>query len=156
MFKAILAKQANKNAAIRELLVGAEEVKTLLIKNFDKTIQDFSSKPKVQSEIKQDTRRIVTFVYIEDKIYTFLSKGTRVRYATMTKGFVAKTKPGRIASRPGSGGVFYISKNKPRPGIKARNFDDSIVKANERLVYFIYQRAVKRFAIATGHQIRTN
>lgn len=55
-------------------------------------------------------------------IYKFVALGTRVRYATMSKPFGAKTTPGYIGSVAGIGGVAFISKKHPRPGIVARQF----------------------------------
>jgi hypothetical protein len=62
------------------------------------------------------------------KVYFFISGGTRVRYATMTPDFKPKTSPARYQARAGAGGVAYISKLKPRPGIKPRNFDTKTAK----------------------------
>jgi hypothetical protein len=45
----------------------------------------------------------------------------------MTPNFRAKTVPGRIRSNKGRGGVAYISRMHPRPGIVARRFDDVIL-----------------------------
>ena len=58
-----------------------------------------------------------------DKIYKFVSGGTKVRYATMTPDFVPKTVPRVIGSGPGAGGVAFVNKQRPRPGIKAREFN---------------------------------
>lgn len=54
--------------------------------------------------------------------WVWLDQGTRVRYATMTRNFKAKTSPGSFSSGTGAGGVAYVSKKVPRPGIAARNW----------------------------------
>lgn len=81
-------------------------------------------------------------VYTTDDIYRFVAHGTKVRYATMGKGFRAKTIPEHIYSGPGRGGVAYISRKHPRPGIKARKFDEVIAKKWRDHLPQIMQRAV--------------
>lgn len=65
-------------------------------------------------------------VYVEiwtpDDKFKWVDKGTRVRYATMTPDFQPKTRRGYIGSFSGKGGLAYVNKNIPRPGIQARNF----------------------------------
>ena len=46
----------------------------------------------------------------------------------MTPNFKAKTSPSRYQAQAGAGGVAFISKLKPKPGIKARNFDTKTAK----------------------------
>jgi hypothetical protein len=60
--------------------------------------------------------------------YKFVDRGTRVRFAFMSKDWKSKTKPGVIASFKGAGRVLFISRKRPRPGIQARNFTDTITK----------------------------
>lgn len=67
-------------------------------------------------------------VYTEDLIYGFVSGGTRIRYATMTPDFVAKTSPHVIHSQPGQGGVAFVNTARPKPGITAREFPEEVEK----------------------------
>lgn len=60
--------------------------------------------------------------------YQWVNKGTRVRYATMSKDWKSKTKPGVLASFNGKGRLLFVSRKHPRPGIQARNFQDIIMK----------------------------
>jgi len=60
--------------------------------------------------------------------FLWVNKGTRVRYATMSKDWSSKTKPGVIASFKGSGRMLFVSRKRPRPGIVARNFTDIIMR----------------------------
>jgi hypothetical protein len=62
--------------------------------------------------------------------YIWLSYGTDIRYATMTKKpkFQAKTRYRIIGSRKGRGGLAYVSTQHPRPGIEARWFEGEIMK----------------------------
>lgn len=78
----------------------------------------------------------------DSQIYKFVSGGTKVRYATMTKNFRAKTVVGQIRSRVGKGGVAFISRKHPRPGIQARKFDEAIWKKWRRQAPKLMQRAI--------------
>lgn len=68
----------------------------------------------------------------DDAIFFYLDQGTRVRYATMTEDFVPKTTVRSLKSGPGVGGLAYVDINNPRPGIKAREFMDEIVKNRQK------------------------
>lgn len=61
-----------------------------------------------------------------DNRYRYIARGTRVRYATMTPDFSPKTKVNIINSFRGKGGLLYYNRRRPRPGIKARNFEKVI------------------------------
>ena len=56
------------------------------------------------------------------RIWHFLDGGTAIRYATMSPGFSPKTRTRVLGSFAGSGGVAFISRKHPRPGIKAREW----------------------------------
>ena len=71
-------------------------------------------------------------IFTYSKEYLFVNDGTRVRYATMTPDFAPKSSPGIIRSYTGRGGVAFISKKHPRPGIKARLFNLAINKKWEK------------------------
>lgn len=79
-------------------------------------------------DFKIEKSRLKRVIYTTNPIYKFVTHGTAVRYATMTPDFRAKTVPGQIRSRKGKGGVAYISRKHPRPGIVARRFDDVITE----------------------------
>jgi len=88
------------------------------------TVKTWKTKPKFNIKGRGYKRIIST----DSKEYYFVSGGTRVRYATMTSDFSAKTRAGRFQAGAGRGGVLFINKKKPRPGIKARKFDKQEVK----------------------------
>lgn len=79
-------------------------------------------------------------VYTTDAIYGYVSGGTRVRRALMSRDFSPKTRPGVLDSRPGSGGVVFISRKLARPGIQARRFPEQVEKKHAKT----YQRDVER------------
>jgi hypothetical protein len=97
--------------------------------------------------------KVVGEVYTEDDVYRYLNDGTSVRYATMTKNFSPKTKPGRISARAGSGGLHYVSRGRPRPGIKARNWDVLIADGTERNLRLAFNRAIEKSAKASRHAL---
>jgi hypothetical protein len=134
-----------------------EHVVDLLEKKFDSSVATFAHKPVFErgtgTVSSTSIAQIIGSVSTDDEVYGYLNYGTSVRYATMTKGFAAKTKPGRISARAGSGGLAYVSKRRRRPGIKARNFDFLIAKGIERNVFLAAYRAVKKVRSMSGHAI---
>lgn len=134
-----------------------DHVLDLIEKKFDSSVATFAHKPVFEREIKRtgfgNAFTIVGTVSTDDEVYGYLNYGTSVRYATMTKGFASKTKPGRISARAGSGRLAYVSKRRPRPGIKARNFDVLIAKGTERNIGLALNRAVQKAIKASGHAI---
>lgn len=109
---------------IRQIEEGLDKAAKETRKEMLKTVSTWKDKPDFVVEKDKMTRLVVS----RNKIYFFISGGTRVRYATMTPNFKAKTSPSRYQARAGAGGVAYISKLKPRPGIKPRNFDTKTAK----------------------------
>lgn len=83
-------------------------------------------------------------VYTESEIFRFVNDGTSVRYATMTPDFVPKTMPGLTWSRRGRGGLSYVSKKMPRPGIEAREFVETAFKAWEGFAELAMEREFNR------------
>jgi hypothetical protein len=65
-------------------------------------------------------------VATSEKPYLFVNFGTKVRYAQLSPDWQSKTKPGQLPSSAGKGRVLYIDKSKPKPGIKARRFDEIV------------------------------
>ena len=84
-------------------------------------------------------------VSTSNKIYGYLNDGTAVRYATMGPRFKPKTVPGRIKAGGGQTDVLYVNRNRPRPGIKARKFDESIMKKLKPKFFELVSEAVLAF-----------
>ncbi len=89
----------------------------------------------------------------DERIYGFVSGGTSIRYATMTKDFEPKTMPGSLISDPGYGGVAIVSKKIPHEGIKARDFPGQIYDAMHEDIERDLVRAVRDAARASGHGV---
>lgn len=90
--------------------------------------------------IQKETRK--RKVFTTNIIYFFLTWGTKVRYATMTPDFRAKTRTRYIGSNKGRGGLAFISKMKPMPGIKAREFVEEVGEKWDKKLPEIMQRAI--------------
>jgi len=106
--------------------------------DFNVTTQTWKKRPTFLIEKLPLERRI----YTTDKIYKFISRGTRVRYATMTPDFVAKTVPRSIRSRMGQGGVAMVNIKKPMPGIQARDYEVVISEKWKKRFGAIFQQAI--------------
>lgn len=70
-------------------------------------------------------------IWVSDKRWLWLDQGTKVRYAQMTNGFVAKTRVGVVYSYGGSGRLARVLKKTPKnrlPGIKERGWSGIITE----------------------------
>jgi len=133
--KGVLDAKKHARAIDNFLDAGAENIRV----DFLTTTRTWKNGPEYEIEkIKREGRRIFT----RNKIYLFVSGGTRVRYATMTRNFKAKTQPGVIGSGRGRGGVAFVSRKHPRPGIRARNFPEAIIKKWEKQWPKLWERMI--------------
>lgn len=105
---------------------------------FDVTTRTWDRRPSFVIRKKSGER----IIYTTDLIYKFISGGTKVRYATMTQGFRPKTRVRKLVSYKGRGGVAFISKKHPRPGIKAREYPEEVIKEVEKIMVPTFQRAL--------------
>lgn len=106
--------------------------------DFDVTTQTWKDRPEFTIEKSPLERR----VYTEDDIYRYVSRGTSIRYAHMSDDFAPKTRNGWIGSNKGKGGLAFISKKNPRPGIKAREFEKVIGEKWQKEFPVNLQRAI--------------
>lgn len=90
-------------------------------------------------------------VTTDDKRFLFVDEGTKVRYATMSPDFVAKTKPKSLKAGKGRGRVLFVNKKKPRPGIKARGFSKLVAKKWNPLFRASMEEAMEAGARKSGH-----
>ena len=81
-------------------------------------------------------------VYTGDPIYRFITRGTSIRYATMTPNFQPKSRRRVIGSSPGAGGLAYVSRRIPRPGIQAREWEEAIRDKWRSKFPVLIQRAI--------------
>jgi hypothetical protein len=152
VFKAIKPDRFKDIVIYEEILNAMDDTGDDIKKDFEKTTATWQHKPdfEIISEIGPKGPEVL--VDTNDKIYGFVSEGTAVRYATMTEDFQAKTMPNVIGSRAGQGGLLYVNKNRPRPGIEARNFDKIIQKKWQPRFKRRMEAALKRGIKKSGHQ----
>lgn len=132
-------------------LVGAmEQAVGGIYQDFGKTVATWRDKPEFERTVEQKPGQIIGTVATDNAIYRYVSGGTSVRYATMTPDFAAKTQPRVIGSGPGAGGRLFVSRQHPRPGIEARQFDAVIAKKHERKLAQLGQAALKRAVFSSG------
>jgi len=151
VWKLIKPSRLNVAAIWYEIQSEIEKVGKDITKDFEKTTQTWNTKPEFKTLTDDNPPSVL--VGTDDKIYGYVSGGTRVRYATMTNPFQAKTQPGVIGSRAGVGGVLFISKKHPRPGIKAREFEATIEKKWKSPFKKRMELALARGIKKSGHSI---
>lgn len=121
--------------AVENTLTGAaKDVKI----DFDVTTRTWKERPKFTIRKQPGMRTIST----DSDIYRFVARGTRVRYATMSDDFRPKTRVGWIGSNKGRGGMVFVDKRFPKPGIKARGWEKLIKKKWDKELPVIMQRAI--------------
>ena len=126
--------------------------------NFMTSVQTWDHKPVFEKEIEtvggwSSLVKVIGTVSTTDDVYGYINNGTSVRYATMTPNFKAKTKPGRLSAGAGAGGVSYVLRSRPRPGIQARKFDETIAKLRQKDLELAFKAAVDAAVVASGHKI---
>lgn len=108
---------------------------------FEKTVETWDDKP----EFTVKTLKNAVSVSTSSKIYSYIDKGTSVRYATMTPDFSPKTRVRVIASARGRGGVVRVDKRHPKPGIEAREFSVIIQERMQKKFPSRMQQAMKAY-----------
>lgn len=85
--------------------------------------------------------------------WVFLDKGTKIRWALMSPNWKSKTAPGRFKSTRGAGRPVIVGKRamqrrniKPRPGIKARNWSETLTRRRRRPFQRRIVKAIQRGA----------
>lgn len=125
----------------------AEEVGGEARMSAEKTIVTWNNKPDVVVETTaRGTRLKIGNVKLGNRskpIWKYLDQGTAVRYATMTKGFRAKTRPGYLVSYAGAGRLAYVSTKVPRPGIAPRRWSESIQSRGRKAIQAGVRKAIR-------------
>jgi hypothetical protein len=109
-----------------EALNGLRTIGRRMVREFKRTTSTWDHQPKFVIQRSTKGGIFSVFVYTEDRIYAFVNNGTQVRYATMTDDFISKTRPGVLNARAGQGGLAFVSRQRPRPGLEARDFTGMI------------------------------
>lgn len=123
-----------------------DSVKTEALTLYNKTTETWRRRPTFRVEdTPTGVRVLVGSVQVGDRrkpIWLYLDQGTAKRFAVMTKGFKAKTRPGYLVSYQGVGRMAYISK-KPKKGIQARNWNEKIAERMRKSISQKVAHAVK-------------
>lgn len=130
----------------RELEIAVTFEGDAIRKEYEKTTRTWNHKPEFEVLPEVSDTEATVLVGTDDKIYKFLDEGTRVRYATLSKDWQSKTKPGIIGSGPGRGRVLFVSKKRPRPGIEARRFTQIIQSRRKRPFHRSMIKAMRKGA----------
>lgn len=109
--------------------------------NLEKPASTFNERVEFTIKRKRNGRIIST----TSRVYKFLNEGTRVRYATMTKDFSPKTRVGSFSSSTGRGGVIFVSRNHPRPGIQARGWTPIVAREIQAEVPAEFKDVIKAY-----------
>jgi hypothetical protein len=136
-----------------EMLVAAKEIEKQALEDFKRTTATWTNKPKFSVKVDQGSGvgGIRIQVATDDAAYGYVDKGTKVRYATMSKDWVSKTEPNVIQAFPGKGKKLFVNKKYPRPGIKARNFSKIIAKTTQKELSRVAKNALARAARRSNH-----
>lgn len=160
-FKAIKPAKFNSKVFQQELIAQAERIAPKMHADLKRPTMTWNPPVEFVEQIFLGTRAavesdkagagIAIAVTTEDKRFLFVDEGTKVRYATMSPDFVAKTKPNSLRAGKGRGRMLFVNKKKPRPGIKARNFSKMVKKKWEPLFRSQMAAALERAAKKSGH-----
>jgi hypothetical protein len=157
---AILPKPIDGKAMLAEMEKQLELYKPFMLHDFEQTTRSWTGeKPKfvIVKAIRASEMRLSVRVTGPEKgrrKWWYLEKGTRVRYAVMSKDFVAKTTTGQIYSVAGRGGAVHVSRAHPRPGIQARRWRETTKKRHEKTFPRWMEAVMPRAAAASGHALK--
>lgn len=122
VIRPIVATSISSHTLNAHILNALRRTEKKMLKDYEKTTATWTNKPTFDSKVTYAGGVAKVKVWTDDVIYGYIDRGTPVRYAKMTDDFVPKTVPGWIGSQQGAGGVWWISKKHPLPGIEARGF----------------------------------
>lgn len=140
------------------LAIAVQETIDEAEKQYARTYRTWEHKPDFRKELKSSETEIKGSILTSgdgssDNPYPFIARGTKVRYAMMTPGFVSKSQPGVINSRKGKGGAMVVNKNKPLPGIESRRWEEEILRIQKPRFSSRLNKAMGRYQKKTGHSI---
>lgn len=157
-FETIIPEPIDNKAMIARLVKLVKDETKLADRQFGLTYKTWENKPTFNQKVKESSKQIEGSTLTSDEgsktnPYPFVTKGTSVRYALMTADFSPKSTPRIIGSKTGSGGVVYVDKRRPRPGIKARGYEPEIAKREQPKFEKRGEQAMKQVGKISGHSI---
>lgn len=145
--KELLPKKINMKLILRAAEKQIRKEVDLVFYDFYLTTETWKNRPKFEKEIVVTGDGVTGKVWTNNKIYGYINYGTKVRRAVMSRDWKSKTRKGFIGSGQGKGRVVAISKRITRPGIKAREFDKTIVRR-------LKKRFVKNLQVAIDNEFK--
>lgn len=157
--QAILPARFDPDAFAREIIQEADKLNKEFVKDFERTVGTWDHKPRFRATVLVSQDQIVGHVrtakIFGDKppelIYYFISEGTKVRFAKMTRDFEPKSRKRVIDSFPGAGGLDSVDVRFPNPGIEGRKFNEAIADKHRARLKFRMQVAIRKGVKASGH-----
>lgn len=131
--------RALKGAVAAAEKAALDEAVPVALKLAQATVATWDNKPNFTVKKVKGPSGWRAELWVNDARWTWLDQGTKVRYATMQKGFVAKTRAGVLYSYAGKGQVAFVSKKKPMPGIAARGWSKLISDRVGPIIRAVYQ-----------------
>lgn len=140
-FKIIKPKKLNQDAIRLEILNALRKEGREIKTEYEKTTATWKRKPEFEILVglTRPPGSASVLVGTDNEIYNYLDQGTRIRWALMSQDWRSKTTPRRIGSGPGAGRVIIAGRRAmqrrgigPRPGIKAREFSETIRKRRKK------------------------
>lgn len=137
-----------KTAVGQALRVEAAAQKELLTK----TTETWQHKPRWRVEYMKNPQQIGVYTHPDygtdaGMHWVYLDQGTRVRWAVMSRTWRSKTRARWLGSRAGRGHVVIAGRKamqkrniKPRPGIEARRWSETIQKMRSQKFARVMQR----------------
>ena len=137
------AKLLNDPVFRAEIAAHNQKMAKRMKRSFERTTRTWEEEVRFQ-QITEGRPEPTVVIYTTNRIYGFVSGGTRVRRALMSPDYDPKTKPGVLDSFPGRGHVVYISRNLSLPGIEARQFPKLVEKEHRRAYRNGIEQAIRR------------
>lgn len=171
-YVAVLPVPFNHAAFRAEMVLTMSRLMGGMLEDFGRTYHNWDQPPSFEFEFKNEDKLIEAHVFCDalrdgdrvkgttspnpappNLVYYMLNHGTVVRYATMTGDplFNAKTRPKWLGSGQGDGGMVYVSKFVPRPGITAREWDVAVKEKYEKIIVSQLRSSLIRGVAASGH-----
>ncbi len=120
-------------------------------REFEKVVSTWSPRATFRVDWHERPNQAIVQVITNDKRFLWLDKGTRIRWAVMSRDFSPKTTYRTIGARSGGGRVVIRGRQamqqrniKPRRGIKAREFSKEILKRRKPSFYKAMREAIAR------------
>lgn len=142
----------------REIRTIFHKIAAIIERDFEQSVKDWDRKPKFYVVVETEAGRLGVTAGTDDEIYGYVTHGTkphiirpkRAKALAFVWGgpgsYQAKTKPGRIMSRPGGmvSGEPVKFQQVNHPGFPGRKFDVLIAKRRQASVKSMLEKAIAK------------